>query len=93
LKNKTLIIDNRTSYADLLDFEDPSPTKYINFLTGQISPSRFNILSDFLAALIGAYFNEWVFVAWFGTSLPINILTETYFIIDPLADMPPVTFL
>jgi hypothetical protein len=45
------------------------------------------------AALIGAYFNEWVFVAWFGVSFPINIATELYYIADPRADMPPVTFL
>lgn len=93
MKQKTLIIDNRTSYEELLDFSDPTPEKYVNFLTGQVSPSKFNILPDLLAALVGAYFNDWVFVAWFGTSFPLNILTELYYIADPLADMPPVTFL
>ena len=88
-----MIIDNRTSYSDLIDFSDPDPAKYVNFLTSSLSPSRFNILPDLLAALVGAYFNEWVFVAWFGVSFPINILTELYYIGDPLADMPPVTFL
>ena len=33
-----------------------------------------------------------MFTAWFGVSFPINILTELYYLADPLADMPPVTF-
>ena len=54
-----------------------------------MSPSRFNIIPDFLGILLSVYINNWTMALWFAFAAPVNLGYQMYYMIDPLADMPP----
>ena len=86
----------RPDYETLVDFEnfdiEKDWLKYLTFLTMMATPSRVNVIPDFFALCLAFYFNYWYDVMWFGLAFPINVGFEIYYIILPLADMPPLSF-
>lgn len=87
IREETVVIERQDGYAALAD--NPDGTQIANFLLGQISPSRFNIIPDAVAAVLAGYFNNWLMAAWFAAAWPVNLGYELYFLADPMADMPP----
>jgi len=82
------VLLKRTDSYDYL-IENPTFEVFSDFLISASAPSRFNLVFDLLSFLAAAYFNNWIMAAWFGVATPINYIFEGYFLLLPLADMPP----
>ena len=82
------IVLERVDYG-MLSGEESTAT-LLNFITMQIAPSRINLLADLASTALAIYVNDWIMAAWFLTAMPINILYFTFYMLDPVADMPPI---
>ena len=82
------VLLKRTDTYEYL-FENPTFEAFSDFVISASTPSRFNLVADVIAFGAAAYFNNWIMAAWFGVATPINYVFEAYFLLLPLADMPP----
>ena len=86
IQGESVILD-RVSYDDL--FNDPTASNWTNYIIQQLAPNRFNFWWDFVSAAVAVYVNNWIMFVWFIAAIPINGVYITWYLIDPVADMPP----
>ena len=52
------------------------------------SPGRIEIVFDILAVFLCVWFNDWVRFMWFAPVAVLNLMMESYLVIDLYRDLP-----
>ena len=87
MRESKIYLEERPDYEALVDFDNFNPEnesdwmKYLTFITMMATPSRVNVIPDFVALALDIYFNYWADAGWFGMAFPINVGFEIYYII------------